>query len=125
MAAATATSTLSKPPAGILGGLRRLTDKYLLYSYTGLAIIYLLLPVAMIILFSFNDPIGRRNFVWQKFSLDQSELNSWAHPWEISQANSKSVPLRSLRRQRRLPRSRLSWPTRAPTSSSRPTRSLA
>src|SRR6185369_16261193 len=75
MAAATATTALSRPPAGILGGLRRLADKYLLYSYTGLAIIYLLLPVAMIILFSFNDPIGRRNFVWQKFSLD-----AWLDP---------------------------------------------
>jgi spermidine/putrescine transport system permease protein len=75
MAAATATTALSKPPAGILGGLRRLTDRYLLYTYTGLAIIYLLLPVAMIILFSFNDPIGRRNFVWQKFSLD-----AWLDP---------------------------------------------
>ena len=75
MAAAATTAALSRPPAGILGGLRRLTDRYLLYTYTGLAIIYLLLPVAMIILFSFNDPIGRRNFVWQKFSLD-----AWLDP---------------------------------------------
>jgi spermidine/putrescine transport system permease protein len=75
MAAATAASSLSTPPAGILRGLRRITDKYLLYSYTGLAIIYLLLPVAMIILFSFNDPVGRRNFAWQKFSLD-----AWLDP---------------------------------------------
>jgi spermidine/putrescine transport system permease protein len=75
MAAVTATTTLSRPPAGMLGALRRLADKYLLFGYTGLAIIYLLLPVAMIILFSFNDPIGRRNFVWQKFSLD-----AWLNP---------------------------------------------
>ena len=75
MAAVTAASKLSKPPVGILGGLRRITDKYLLLTYTGLAIIYLLLPVAMIILFSFNDPVGRRNFVWQKFSLD-----AWLDP---------------------------------------------
>jgi spermidine/putrescine transport system permease protein len=38
-------------------------------------VIYLLLPVAVIILFSFNDPIGRRNFVWQKFS-----LGAWLDP---------------------------------------------
>ena len=75
MATATATATLRKPPVGIIGGLRRLADRYLLYTYTGLAIIYLLLPVAMIILFSFNDPVGRRNFVFQKFSLD-----AWLNP---------------------------------------------
>ena len=75
MAAATSTAGLTKPPVGLVGGLRRLADKYLLYTYTGLAIIYLLLPVAIIILFSFNDPVGRRNFVWTKFSLD-----AWLNP---------------------------------------------
>ena len=55
--------------------VKRFADKYLLLTYTGLAVIYLLLPVAVIILFSFNDPVGRRNFVWQAFSLD-----AWADP---------------------------------------------
>jgi len=55
--------------------VKRFADKYLLLTYTGLAVIYLLLPVAVIILFSFNDPVGRRNFVWQAFSLD-----AWANP---------------------------------------------
>ena len=78
MAAVTAAPALSKPPAGVIGGLRRLADRYLLFTYTGLAIIYLLLPVAMIILFSFNDPVGRRNFVWTKFSID-----AWLDPLGI------------------------------------------
>ena len=62
---------LARPP----GALRRLADRYLLFVYTSLAVIYLLLPVAVIILFSFNKPLGRRNFVWQEFSLD-----AWLNP---------------------------------------------
>ena len=66
----------SGPPAvGIGTRLRRLADRYLLFTYTGLAIIYLLLPIAIIILFSFNNPTGRRNFVWTEFSLD-----AWLNP---------------------------------------------
>ena len=38
--------------------------------YAGLALLYLLLPIAIIILFSFNDPVGRFNFIWQGFTLD-------------------------------------------------------
>ncbi len=47
---------------------RRL-DRSALYIFTALAVIYLLLPVAVIILFSFNDPAGKSNFVWQGFTL--------------------------------------------------------
>jgi spermidine/putrescine transport system permease protein len=35
-----------------------------------LALVYLFLPVAVVILFSFNDPVGRQNTVWNEFSLD-------------------------------------------------------
>jgi len=41
-----------------------------LFMYTGFAILYLMLPVMVIILFGFNDPAGRSNFVWQGFTLD-------------------------------------------------------
>ena len=58
--------------------LRRIVDRYLLFVYTGLAIAYLLLPIAIIILFSFNNPAGRRNFVWTEFSLD-----AWLDPLGI------------------------------------------
>jgi spermidine/putrescine transport system permease protein len=46
--------------------------------YAGLALLYLLTPIAIILLFSFNDPRGRFNFVWQNFSLD-----AWTHPFAI------------------------------------------
>jgi len=52
-----------------------LVERYMLYVYTGLAVLYLLLPVAVIILFSFNKPPGRSNLVWSHFSLD-----AWLHP---------------------------------------------
>jgi spermidine/putrescine transport system permease protein len=55
--------------------VRRLLDRYLLVVYTGLAVIYLMLPVAMIILFSFNNPAGKSNVVWQGFT-----LKYWLNP---------------------------------------------
>jgi spermidine/putrescine transport system permease protein len=38
--------------------------------YAVLALIYLFLPVAVVIIFSFNKPAGRQNTVWNQFSLD-------------------------------------------------------
>jgi spermidine/putrescine transport system permease protein len=46
--------------------------------YAGLALLYLLTPIAIILLFSFNQPRGRFNFVWQQFSLD-----AWSHPFAV------------------------------------------
>ena len=45
--------------------------KHLLTAYAILAFAYLLVPIAVVILFSFNDPGGRYNFTWQGFTLDQ------------------------------------------------------
>lgn len=36
----------------------------------GAAIAYLLIPIALIAVFSFNDPEGKFNYTWQQFSLD-------------------------------------------------------
>jgi spermidine/putrescine transport system permease protein len=38
--------------------------------YAALAIAYLLIPIAIIILFSFNDPSGKYNYTWVGFTLD-------------------------------------------------------
>jgi spermidine/putrescine transport system permease protein len=56
---------------------RRLLDGAL-NVYAGLALLYLLLPILVIIVFSFNDPRGRFNFIWQKFSLD-----AWTDPFGV------------------------------------------
>jgi spermidine/putrescine transport system permease protein len=47
----------------------RFFDRWSLVVYTILAVIYLLVPVAVIILFSFNDPAGKSNVVWQGFTV--------------------------------------------------------
>jgi spermidine/putrescine transport system permease protein len=46
--------------------------------YAGLAILYLLVPIAIILVFSFNNPRGRFNFIWQEFSLD-----AWTDPFGV------------------------------------------
>jgi spermidine/putrescine transport system permease protein len=46
--------------------------------YAALALIYLLAPIAIILLFSFNEPRGRFNFLWQNFSLD-----AWTDPFAV------------------------------------------
>jgi spermidine/putrescine transport system permease protein len=44
--------------------------RHTLTVYALLAFAYLLLPIAIVILFSFNDPAGRFNYVWEGFTLD-------------------------------------------------------
>jgi spermidine/putrescine transport system permease protein len=44
--------------------------RHALTLYAGLAFAYLLVPIAVVILFSFNKPAGRFNYTWQSFTLD-------------------------------------------------------
>ena len=46
--------------------------------YALLALLYLLVPIAVILVFSFNNPVGRFNFIWQEFSLD-----AWTDPFGV------------------------------------------
>jgi spermidine/putrescine transport system permease protein len=50
--------------------------RHTLTVYAGLAFAYLLVPIAIVILFSFNNPAGRYNYTWQGFTLDH-----WRH-WD-------------------------------------------
>ena len=68
MTSATAPS-IPAPERPITDRIRRFLDRYLLSLYAVLAILYLLLPVAVIALFSVNDPVGRSNFAWRGFTL--------------------------------------------------------
>ena len=43
----------------------------LLTAYAILAFAYLLIPIAVVIAFSFNNPPGRYNYTWHGFTLDQ------------------------------------------------------
>ena len=55
-----------------------LLRRHALTAYALLVVGYLMLPIAVVILFSFNDPIGRFNYVWQGFTLD-----NWVE-WDAS-----------------------------------------
>ena len=44
--------------------------RHVLTVYAVLAFIYLMLPIAVVIAFSFNNPIGRFNYTWSSFTLD-------------------------------------------------------
>jgi spermidine/putrescine transport system permease protein len=46
--------------------------------YAALALLYLLAPIAVIVLFSFNDPASRFNFAWQGFTLEH-----WKDPFGV------------------------------------------
>ena len=48
----------------------RFVRRHLLTLYAILAFAYLLVPIGVVILFSFNDPAGRYNYTWQRFTLD-------------------------------------------------------
>ena len=42
-------------------------------------VLFLFAPIAVMILFSFNDPAGRQNITWQGFTLD-NYLDVWSRP---------------------------------------------
>ncbi len=44
--------------------------EHTLAIYAALALMYMFLPVAVVVLFSFNNPTGRTNTRWNEFSLD-------------------------------------------------------
>ncbi len=60
------------------GGRRTLdtVNRWVVPAFTAAALLYLLVPIIVMIAFSFNDPPGRFNFVWGEFSLD-----AWLHPF--------------------------------------------
>jgi spermidine/putrescine transport system permease protein len=52
--------------------------RHLLTVYAALALTYLLLPIAVVIAFSFNDPVGRFNYTWEGFTLEH-----WKDPFGV------------------------------------------
>jgi spermidine/putrescine transport system permease protein len=48
----------------------RFVRAHALTAYSLLVVGYLMLPIAVVILFSFNQPAGRFNYVWQEFTFD-------------------------------------------------------
>jgi spermidine/putrescine transport system permease protein len=54
--------------------------------YGVLAIAYMLIPIAVIIVFSFNDPAGKFNFIWEGFTLEH-----WSDPFAITELTDAMV----------------------------------
>jgi spermidine/putrescine transport system permease protein len=63
---------LDAEPPRLSAGQRFLTwlREHTLAIYTALAMMYMFLPVAVVVVFSFNKPAGRQNTRWNEFSLD-------------------------------------------------------
>jgi spermidine/putrescine transport system permease protein len=64
---------------------RAIGDK-LLPIFAGLAILYMLIPIAVIAVFSFNDPEGRYNFEWVGFTTEH-----WVNAFGIPELTSSLV----------------------------------
>ena len=71
---AAAASVAARPAAATRAWA--LVRRHALTAYAVLAFAYLLLPIAVVVAFSFNDPAGRFNFTWQGFTLE-----NWANPF--------------------------------------------
>jgi spermidine/putrescine transport system permease protein len=68
--------------------------RHALTAYAALAFGYLLLPIAVVVAFSFNDPAGTFNYTWQGFTLD-----NWLH-WDsvpgLSEAMGTSLKIAAI-----------------------------
>jgi spermidine/putrescine transport system permease protein len=65
----------ARSPAGAFSRVWAAVRRHTLTVFALLALAYLLVPIAVVILFSFNDPAGRRNLIWQGFTFE-----NWANP---------------------------------------------
>jgi spermidine/putrescine transport system permease protein len=78
--ASTASTTDSGTPSvrsAPRGSLRQRLAPRVLPVFTALAILYLMIPIVVMIVFSFNRPEGKFNYVWNEFS-----LSGWLHPFD-------------------------------------------
>ena len=65
-----------RPRRSLLAAVWAFVKRYALAVYSLLFFAYLMLPIAIVIVFSFNNPTGRFNYVWQGFT-----LNNWRY-WD-------------------------------------------
>jgi spermidine/putrescine transport system permease protein len=54
----------------VLAGVWAFVKRHVLTVYSILFFLYLMLPIAVVVAFSFNHPTGKFNYVWQGFTLD-------------------------------------------------------
>jgi len=56
---------------------RRRKSDWILDGWAALVLLYLFAPIAVVVIFSFNQPKGTRNYEWNKFS-----FAAWADPFK-------------------------------------------
>ncbi|HEX9635773.1 MAG TPA: ABC transporter permease [Candidatus Limnocylindria bacterium] len=66
--------------------LRARLGELVLPAFTGLLLLFLFAPIAVMIAFSFNDPAGRQNITWQGFT-----LRNYVDLWGRSQVTEPMV----------------------------------
>jgi len=64
----------TRPRPGVASRAWRFARHHTLTVYALLVVGYLMLPIAVVILFSFNHPTGNFNYVWNRFTFD-----NWIH----------------------------------------------
>jgi spermidine/putrescine transport system permease protein len=72
---ATAASQATARSGNVTARLGRSVGRWILPVFTVLAIGYLLIPIVVMIIFSFNDYQGKFNYIWSGFT-----LNAWQAP---------------------------------------------
>jgi spermidine/putrescine transport system permease protein len=55
---------------GAAAGVWAFVKRHVLTVYSILFFLYLLLPIGVVVVFSFNQPVGKFNYTWNKFTLD-------------------------------------------------------
>jgi spermidine/putrescine transport system permease protein len=68
--------------------------EHALTAYALLAFAYLLLPIGVVVAFSFNDPAGRFNYTWQGFTLDN--WTNWNAVSGLTEAMSLSLQIAAI-----------------------------
>jgi spermidine/putrescine transport system permease protein len=70
------TLEVGRPRESPFGRIWAPVKHHVLTAYALLAFVYLMLPIAIVIAFSFNNPAGRFNYTWSGFT-----LNNWKN-WD-------------------------------------------
>jgi len=77
-AAAPASPAVPGPPRRRRGRTGRWVRDHLVTFFGIAALVYLFVPIAVVVVFSFNAPEGSFNYTWNRFSLD-----AWANPCSV------------------------------------------
>jgi spermidine/putrescine transport system permease protein len=75
MTAAAPAVAVTGPPESAAQRAGRWINARLPWIYVALVVLYLVVPIAVIAMFSFNDPVSRSNLVWHGFT-----LKYWLNP---------------------------------------------